>query len=251
MALSIHSTDRRCGKRQSFFDGPAKSSDPVRDRLVINAGDVGPVRQKARISVHCQWSIASVVAILLCASGPAAIVSRVGTVVVDAFDGVGRSGSAPHVKVERLKTVAPFIAHDDTASTVSRVGWIRKQIAAGTYAHPDPVLAASAQSVRHATGRRGESRFFHQAPATLRVPIAKILTDYVCFGAAVALTSPSDLVVRSVLCSSEHDQSAKSLAGDVEEVARRVMARRHIGEYGITHRVVGERFDCSVWKGRA
>src|SRR3990167_6938302 len=62
-------------------------------------------------------SVASVERLFL-TSGPAAITRSVRTVVVDALNGVLRSGAHPHIGEEVGKGQAPSVANGDTSASV-------------------------------------------------------------------------------------------------------------------------------------
>ena len=154
-------------------------------------------------SAHCAF-----VDVLLAPWCPAAILRRVGAVVVASFECVA-VWAWPHVAPERSEIITPFITHDNPARTVVAEPLIGSAVASSLGAAPSGVLARVRTSVC------GREQVGALTAAALRFAISERATANRYDLSAVTATFPRpSAALRSVMAN--RYQVSKPLAGNVE-----------------------------------
>lgn len=145
--------------------------------------------------------------------GPSAIARLVVTVWIDSFNRVFFRCGRPHVVQEALKRRAPALAHRNATTAVGGVTGLLGVIAACLHRAPTPVSASA-----YGTMLRGPFRapFIMKTAATTCEAATKRLTADVVASAAVTLAVPRHATA-SISCASDDHQSAKPLAGHIDE----------------------------------
>lgn len=133
---------------------------PVNQSAVVDTRPPRPFRDRQCLSVHRGASRVAAIAGLLKRRGPAAILRRIRTIVIDALYGVFRRRAAAHVSQERLVTRGPSVAHSDSSVEVlGRSGRLRTSGTAVLHQVPNLVLGSDLASVSVAV--RYASAFQH------------------------------------------------------------------------------------------
>lgn len=100
---------------------------------------------------------------------PSAVLRRVRAVVVDSIQCVLASGRSAHVGVKRGEVIQPSIAHHDPATTVIRVGAIRRVDTSLFRALPYRITRHAAKSVR--------SRLFYKSRLASTATCSRIVLN--------------------------------------------------------------------------
>lgn len=137
--LSVRNADRLCWRPSLLQSHDYKVTTAAEPRA--------PVGHSAPLSCVLDKRTAPSVSGLPLACRPHAVLRRVGAVVIDALDGEVGSWARSHVAIERLERVAPFVAHDDTASAVRRERGEGGFIATTLGSDPRAVLRCSGHPV--------------------------------------------------------------------------------------------------------
>ncbi len=91
--------------------------------------------------------VVSAVPLLVHLRNPAAVLLAVVAITVNSVKRVLVGWARPHVTIERLKAVFPFVAYRDTASTIAWVGPNVRVVAPIFHLVPDAVDRSSCHSV--------------------------------------------------------------------------------------------------------
>jgi hypothetical protein len=105
----------------------SEASNAVTKAVMAQSKEFRPVGKDHRSPVfRREHFIGSLVPVLLVSRGPVAIAWIVWSVIVSAFKGIASARPSAHISNECRKAVAPFMAHCDSASTVTmEVGSLR------------------------------------------------------------------------------------------------------------------------------
>lgn len=142
--------------RQSGLEGSPTDTERLR-----------PLRKRACLALPGDDAAPSRVALLFLSRGPAAILRRVGAVVVDSIQGVLSRWARSHVAKELTEVVSPLIAHRDATATVAREVRHLRVVATVSHRAPDPKLWPHVSvNLREAVlGQSAPVHFAHEAPA--------------------------------------------------------------------------------------
>lgn len=135
----------RCTK--SARQGPALL-DPPQQQAGVKVQLARPLPQILRASVERDGAIYARVVRLCDAIRPSTVGRFVMAVVVDAIQRVFRSGTWPHIGVERGERVPPSFAHCNSATAVIMKSGIARITAALFHGRPDVVFRRNAQAMR-------------------------------------------------------------------------------------------------------
>ena len=151
--------------RQGLLYRPSSEAYTIAKGGVRDAKFCGPLRLALSASVERHRPIRSFVSSLLSRCGPSAVFGFISARIVDAIKRpVG--GLRAHVSKEHREVVTPFIAHTDSASSVSVIGRIVGIVATTLGGAPTDVLGRLTARARHAvTGFEHSRHFVSETPA--------------------------------------------------------------------------------------
>ena len=168
---------------------PSKLSDPCVDRWGVDPCFLAPLRDCGGFVVDGQQSARTPVVGLFDTCGPAAILWRVVTVVVLAFNRVLRAGTWSHISQEGRETLSPLWAHGDASAAIASVSVVGLEITPAIHGGPDSELV----SVRAAMGwLTGSDTGRTKAPTTLYATVQHAITIGAEFGSALTSATNSD-----------------------------------------------------------
>lgn len=171
-----------------------------------------------------QWHAALIVALLLRCS-PFAIIRFVIAFIVDALKGVCAGRLAPHVGVEILKRFKPTVANCNPATSVPKVGFIFQVITSLLHTNPASVFTAFCQPMsllRPAEFKGGLPTDTAAALGSAAPLAAQFGADRDHLVSAVAQAVPCRVIASVTTCIVDYKESAKTLAGNIHEVVRKV-----------------------------
>lgn len=194
---------------EGFIDWPA-FSESVAERGDFNSGDLRPFGNRLRLAAISDSSVASTVALLRQPISPPAVLWRIRTVVVDAINRVMFGWAWSHIAQKCHEAIAPFIAHNNTASAIASVRVVIRVVAAPLCATPDYVLRSLRQAMR------GVASGFHSAAPTRSLFSRwEIARQYRLGRSAIASTQPFQAPM-AVSASERRDyETTKSLTSKV------------------------------------
>lgn len=158
--------------------------------------------------------IPSVVSLLI-RSGPTAVVLGVWAVIVNAIERMATARTSPHVAKEGLETVAPIVAHGDTASTPSGVSLIRCVVAATLGGAPCSVFLRDLSSWRISVGSYSlPNTIVSETAATRSFPMSQIAAVDVLYLSAFASTDPLEAVAGLLIRPSDNSEASEDSADE-------------------------------------
>lgn len=137
-ALDVRGDERL---HQGTLNRPAQIKPPIQRSDRYTAMPSRPFSNSHPATAKRQESVVAFVPSLFQASGPAAIIRRVRTVVVDPLNRVKWRRTRPHIGQERIKRLRPLVADRDSSPAVILVGrtcWVQD---AHFHFEPDTALA--------------------------------------------------------------------------------------------------------------
>lgn len=208
---SVAALPNRAGK--GFFGSPAKDFDSLPYPVCGNAAGFGPLGDGVGAPVVRDEVVVGLVAPLLLATRPPAILGAVRTVIVDAFDcAAGRP--LAHVRNKVGEGVLPAVAHFDPAPTIAWGAGIRASSAHG-FPYVVDGVAGSAMSLV------GPREIPAPTPATLGVPAGEVagrFDDLVPAGAQTAPSNGGSAANQDVRSLVDHGQAPELLTGHIDEL---------------------------------
>lgn len=109
-----------------------------------------PFGERPRLTLPGQTAIRPFVVLLLSARGPAAIIRRVGAVIVDAVEGMLWTRTRSHITNECAEVAAPLFAHANPAGAVQSPALRAGRMASAERRFPDQIFGAAIQPMfRH------------------------------------------------------------------------------------------------------
>ena len=192
--------------RQSALQRPSALDSPI-DARPRDSQTACPNRDGKCLTVERDWAHTPAVLPLLLCCRPAAVLGRIGPVVVDPVDRVKRRWGLSHVGKELLKTLAPARVDDDPAAAVIPVRSVLGVVATVDHMPPTLVHRCAGHSMRQ---RAAGSEFADVTTAGNRAPASEVGLPYLLLRAADAATQP--VTLRSSKCGRPDDrQSAVAL----------------------------------------
>lgn len=205
----------KVGSGEGLFSGhPAV--EPGAQALIWNASGTRPICNRLCDALVSNKMVTSGVVSLLCFGCPAAILWRIRTIVVDAFDGVLRRGAWPHVGIESGERITPTVAHDNAATTIMPIHSGARIIAAGLDAYPDVVLNSIRFTMRLVWPAR-QLPFTRQASAAFRMTFLQVFDADNNLVPAVAETTPVRSILFAGIGIANHEQAGKALPAVVRD----------------------------------
>lgn len=175
------------GNLDRIFNRPTSCQSSMK-RIDINSGAIAPVFHAQSFSFVCQHHIAASVAVLLVASSPPAITRLViSTLVRITINAVQERWSLTHILQERLKRIAPPIAHLNALRAIPLIVFIRAVVASRQHRHPRTVCKRGGFTVRDWTDA---VQVISKAAAACTAFAAKTSTEYSAQSATVAPAVP-------------------------------------------------------------
>src|SRR5688572_28057145 len=132
---------------KNMLDRPA-TTHPVANDVVGKAEFSRPVRHALCLASEAQHSVVARILRQLSISGPATILFAVSLIVLLSLNRMPFAWARPHVRVERLKAIAPLIANGNSSSAVSVIPSCLRVGASLNDVVPNPVFGSSAHAVR-------------------------------------------------------------------------------------------------------
>ena len=201
---SCSALDRRC---HGIVKAPAKFHDAVSQDAWRQPLPTSPFRDGQSLASPGHAAIAAPIVCLLDARGPAAILRRIRSVVVDAIQCVLWPWTWAHVHEEGQERPLPASTHTDPAEPVVLVTPIRRLRTSLDHAFPTSVL----RRVLHAVRDRPLARsFFSEAATRLRRSSLQVVAKDGQPGAAIALTPPTGLAARIPASKGLHRQTPEA-----------------------------------------
>jgi hypothetical protein len=161
------------------------------------------------------------VGVLLCRCRPSTILWRVGTVVIDAINGMARRRSLTHVGVERFEALCPSRTHRNTAPTVvgeSAIARVETPLFDRT---PDGMFWRSSFAV-------SGHEFTMKTSATRRIAGSQSRDAYRLDASAITLASPCARS-SSVSAEAQNEQTSIPMVGEVQRIRHRCNYIRDAG----------------------
>lgn len=168
--------------RQGPLDGPAKFQ-PLKDGCYGNTSAPRPFVLWERFVAQGKKASLALIVTLFGPDRPSAVFVAIRSIVVDALQAVFTRWSRPHVSLERSKA-APFVAHDNAATSIVRIGRVFRVAASLTHIVPRRVFGCGTSHSCAVLQRD----IFTRAAATCRRAILQGRCDYVALLAAIAAT---------------------------------------------------------------
>jgi len=163
-------------------------------------------------------AVGTFIALLLCLSGPSAVLFAIPGVVVDSVNGVEHRRTFPHISDKILEDV-PLLAHGYVSLSIP--SGFQRLIAGGTSAHvlPAPVSPAlhpSPSGLGLSVGRFGFADHLpHLASARLGSALAQDRPIHRLLDSAHASAKPVDVAVNIVMGFSEDNKVSKGCSGQI------------------------------------
>lgn len=205
---------RMDGLRNSSIDRPSVFQSILHE-MFSAAQPIAPLRRTEPKAVELDHHVPARVIALFADCRPSAVLARIRAVVVNAVNRVPLRWSRAHVVDERVKAIAPGIAHRDASASVVLELTARLVIAAGAHHVPDVVVRVSRQAVR-------AMQCLHDlvsiAATRFRRPAAKRFAVDISLRPAIASARPQrgpDVLSGGT---SEHGPRMKSVACQINEL---------------------------------
>ncbi len=192
------------------------------ERRVVNACAASPFSNDKRFPAMRNVAVVSLVAALLCAGSPSAIVFAVRPVDIVAFQ-CEPWRTRTHVRHERLVRVNPHRIDRDTPSAVIGVGRKARIQAARLHRFPRFVFAGQS-AVAHCSvpDHSGQNSLIAETSTTLRSSCPEFLRGHHSLGTAITSALPIQPVVSRGWLRSDDEPTSEPLAADIN-------ACRHCG----------------------
>jgi hypothetical protein len=118
----------------------------ILEDVVVNSVFLRPIFSALSLPVMRNKATATSIACLLLSRFPAAVLGRLSSVVVDAANGILRTGTLPHVS-KKLREGIPLLANSDSPSSVEVVAVAGWAIAPSPHGTPCSILGGFGQPV--------------------------------------------------------------------------------------------------------
>jgi hypothetical protein len=173
----------------------------------------GPARRSAIVSLHSPV-------------GPAAILGRVGAIIIDAVQGHA-FGPFAHIRNEVLKSL-PAVAYKYASPAVSLEGKACGILASVAHLIVNPPQRMRAAMMKTMRGLSFYGQFRAQAPARTNKPGSQVVTTNLFLLPAVAKTQPTVAVWGNRFNFLKNDETAKSLAEQITFSSHACTITRHL-----------------------